>query len=529
VRASVQMVGMTFSATRTIIPNAECKLMSSLRLRGGRAQISTKLESMATPQSVTLDESATRRESLLVAIALAAVVAIRFIAPTTTPSVSADEGTWPWTVRLFEAEGRLEPNFFTTPGYHLVLAIPFALFGPSLLVARVVSALVSVLNLVLVYNISLRLFGNRRVARWALLLLGVSYPALLIDRKAFIEPIQMAWLLALVFAYLGEGRKARIGIALATAGLLLTKAQAAFIVPALLLASLMEWRRSPWGSWGHLAALSVGIGLATTAFAGLYLIAPAKFVIGWGQKLYAKGLPDAGSPFRTHAAAPLLRLGRISIHPLVWDVKLRMIAGVEPFLVVGGTVGVIKALWMKRYSVLTAWLPMAMVSYLVVGPLDNHVAAALPAFAIAGPWFFLHGPPPKWRTSLLACALTIALARSVGGLMVGRDPDRFGVRWLRQQVTKDDVTLGATMILMQLPSRGISIFDIPGSFMPSCNDVRGHNVSWVAIDSREWGGYVRRKRGETPAAIVNNLHDCATRAFESPSLTVLKVNSGPTP
>ena len=123
--------------------------------------------------------------------AIAVVIAVRLAGLDAFPLSHPDEGGWPLSVREWVESGKRAGDYYMAPGYHWLLGIPFYLFGPLHSVSRPVSAVLSLLTLYMFYRLAAQLAG-RPTAIAAALLLGTSYPAVLIDRRALIEPFQIA-------------------------------------------------------------------------------------------------------------------------------------------------------------------------------------------------------------------------------------------------------------------------------------------------------------------------------------------------
>jgi 4-amino-4-deoxy-L-arabinose transferase-like glycosyltransferase len=175
-----------------------------------------------------------RRQTAAYLVLFALVIAVRWISLDAYPRITADEGGWPLSVRNWVETGVQSKDYYMAPGYHWLLGIPFRLFGALHSVARPVSVLVSLLTLFLFHRLTRRLAGPG-MAFWSTLLLGTCYPAVLIDRRALMEPFQIALMTGLslaVVALLDRPAIARgLLVAGLTAALLLTKASGLFLLP----------------------------------------------------------------------------------------------------------------------------------------------------------------------------------------------------------------------------------------------------------------------------------------------------------
>lgn len=473
-----------------------------------------------------------RREVWALGMAAVAVLSVRLLFPTWAPPVSGDEGTWPLGAKLLADEGQLVPNFFTTPLYHLVLALQFKVFGSTLSVARVSSAVFGVVNLLLTYRLALRLLGDRRSAIWAALLLGTSYPAVLVDRKAFIESMQITWMLGLTICYLEVGRRALIGIILCTAGLLLTKANAVFLIPALGVASLVEWNKGPSGDWRHLAGLAAGVAIAMLGYALVYLVNPAEFIGGWSQKLMVgshqklatdltgSDIINAGPVQQVHR--PLFAIGRFRFNPFAWDGKIRELTASEPFLAVGGALAVFKALWTRRMPALSMWLLFGMAFYFVQGHLENHVLVLFPVLAIGTAWILFEGAKDSWPIVAATAIFLFGLGRATGNLATSPERTAAGTRWLAAHASPTESVVAAPRILMIVKGKPISMFALDDENLPTCATIRKVSADWIFFDDKEWMEYIRVAK-HTMKQVADSLAGCTTEAYRDRASRIYRV------
>ncbi|MCC6536579.1 MAG: glycosyltransferase family 39 protein, partial [Bryobacterales bacterium] len=180
-----------------------------------------------------------------------AVLAFHTVGLFSYPRVEADEGGWPLSVRAWVEAGTQGPDYYMAPAYHWLLGAPLALFGARHQVARPASVAAGLAALWLFHRLARRLAGAETAA-WALWLAGSSYGVLLLHRRALMEPWQVLLMMALTLTVVerpgGSWGWRLLAVAL-TALLLLTKASAVFLLPALVLAAAAGDRQGWRQGW----------------------------------------------------------------------------------------------------------------------------------------------------------------------------------------------------------------------------------------------------------------------------------------
>jgi hypothetical protein len=466
----------------------------------------------------------------LPAFVAVSILWIRLAALDVFPPAVADEGGWPLNVRLWVADGLVTKDYFTAPAYHWLLGIPFRLFEPSLGVARRVSAVAGLVSLVLLYGVALRVSRDRVTAAWAAVLLGFCYPAVVVDRRGLIEPIQTVWLLATVFFFAGDTRRDRWGLAVATCGLFLTKVSAAFILPALSLAALVEKRGSPLAShrWAKLGALWAGAGASGLGFALLFAGDPVLFSSGW------ETAAQAGT-----SSSVLVRAGRFGVDPLgVWE-GMRTLTEWAPFLTAFGVAAAVRSIWHREGTLVGAWVGFGLLWLLgQLYRLDNHWAVLFPGLALGtalllreleraeSPRRFL-GAGLTGSRIVLVLIVGYSASRIVGGLVTARDPSRAAVEWLKTNVQPDHTVVAAPYVLMQVPGHPVSFFDFERhAYVPNCESLHRVRATWVVVDRMEWMEYGARM-GHGGDVIDLALRECAGEVYRDSSVVMYRLSGGP--
>ncbi|GEM_PF-1716093 len=451
--------------------------------------------------------------------AIALVVIVHTLWLGRYPIIAPDEGGWPLAVRNWADHGLATFDYYQAPVYHWILGLAFRLFGPTVVVGRDTAAIFTLLGLACFTGAAYRLTGDRRTALWALLLLGLDYATVLTDRRAYIEPFQMFWMNALVFFCLGRTRRDLVAAALATAGLLLTKANGAFILVALVLASLTdappmdrERRRRSW------LALAAGAALAALVFAILAMHDPSEFLKGWIAT--TRGVPVR--PGNGPGVVPaVFRVGFIVIDPNFAFRILRVLSTDAPFGVVLGTAGAIMALFERRSTLIGWWFFLGLAALIVQAVwLENHLAVLYPAMALGSAWFLAEmdrtamarhrfGVRWTWASIVLVVVLVYDVARFAGGVATTREPSRATVQWLDRHTQPSDVVLAAPYIVMQRTTPAKSFWDLVPPYLPAADSLQAWHVRWLVVDRKEWIGAMRLQ-GADLGAFNNALAACCT-------------------
>lgn len=470
----------------------------------------------------------TRRLEWPVVLALLWIAALRLAGLGAYLRIEADEGGWPLAVRQWVETGTRTYDFYMAPGYHWLLGPAFWLLGPEHPAGRLVSALWGLAGLWLFHRLAARLAGPA-AAWWSVLILGASYAALLVDRRALIEPFQIMLMLALCVAVVEAGRGWRWVAASLTALLLLTKASAIFLLPALTLASL--WPGPVRTSWRRALQLGLvlgaGLALALAIFGWLYLSDPATFVHGWTKDMQivnTTGKPGAGSRFALNVES-------------TWR-TLRYFGTVDPALIVLAALGAGRALREGgRYPLMLAWLLLGG-AFLGV---QQYVAAQHRAILIAPMCFFGGWLLSEWdqraaryawlggriEVSWPRLCLVAIMAASTGRLLLtgGRfaERDTSGARWLNAQASPGEVVVAAPYVLMQLGRiRPVSFFTLPAPFLPRHAALAASQAAWIVVDDREWLVHIGEE-GVPAGEMETALGECCELAHTAPGSRVYRV------
>ena len=444
--------------------------------------------------------------SSLLWIALAVSVGLRVIGLDAAPRPSFDEGGWPLSVRQWALDGLITYDFHTAPGYHLVLGAVFKLAPPTMLTARIFSALIGLAALPLFWWIARRLSDDARVAAWATVILASANPAIDIARRALIEPIQMLWLLGVVGALTLAGPGTGTLVALLTAGLLLTKANAVVLLPVFAFSlwwdqnGLLRVRRTQ-----KVGGLAVGVALAGLVFLMLYRLDPATFVHGWGSTMLKEFQPTL---------SPIVRAGRFVVDPRLALEGVKFLAAESPFLFAFGVVGAARTLRERRLTIAGGWI-LVLLPFLLLQVVQSpqYFSVLYPALALCAAALLvsaerLESRRPGWAAIAVVVMVVEGLARTSGALLSTQRPDRPTVEFLRERVADSERVLAAPFVLMQLRGPGTSLFELgPEALVPTAAAVERLQANWIVLDRGEWQERLRWI-GIDSSTVADSLRDC---------------------
>ena len=467
---------------------------------------------------------------------IAVLVLVRLAGLDTFPLSHPDEGGWPLSVREWVESGQRAGDFYMAPGYHWLLGIPFYLLAPLHSVSRPVSAVISLCTLWLFYRLAARLAG-KPAAMGAVLLLGTSYPAVLIDRRALIEPFQIflitgLCLVAVPFTLPAPGRLRAwryLAAAALTALLLLTKASGAFILPAIVAALAWPWPGLGGAAWkrrlGITAALVCGVLAAAAVFWWIYTGDPVNFVKAWTRDLNKVNVPG------TRPSGG----GRFAIHPASIERTIRWYSEYEPVLLGLALLGLLKALWERKHTLMSAWLILgAIFLFIQLYVQENHRAILLPPLCFFAAYLLteLHAmlkmnaplaaaPRWSWAQAALGMLVLYSLARLGVGLAKTRPAELAATRWLAERTTEKSRVMAAPYVLMRLRAEPVAFWRLKQPFLPTAEQLRRWQPDWLVMEVEEW--QTEQEKYGPPEAMRNALAQCCEVAFVTPGATVYRV------
>jgi 4-amino-4-deoxy-L-arabinose transferase-like glycosyltransferase len=183
------------------------------------------------------------RAAVLIAIVLAAL-ALR-LAPWGQNRFLEDEALYAyWGLQIATgADPMLSYEPVDKPPFHpYTLGLSFLIFGQNETAARLPSLFASVADVVIVYALGRKLYGDDRVGLLAALLLALSPFDILFASTAFTDPLMTTWVLVSLLA----AAKGRLGIAGILAALAAaTKQQGLFYLPLVVIVGRLSKDRFP--------------------------------------------------------------------------------------------------------------------------------------------------------------------------------------------------------------------------------------------------------------------------------------------
>jgi len=452
---------------------------------------------------------------------LSAAVLLRLSWPFRPPLTHVDEGGWPLSVREWAVDGIVTFDFHKAPLYHLVLGALYRVAPPTMFTARLLSVLLGLMSLALLWWIAVRLLADRRAALWSVLLWASCFPASDLAGRALIEPLQLMLLLALLAALCSHGRRAGPLVALATAALLLTKANALVALPGLGLALFWD-RAGPLHESRNAkaAGLAAGVGLAAVAFVGLWMLDPDTFRRGWDATV---SRPDVIT------ARGSLRLGRFVLDPRLVEHGLEHLASQTPFLFAIGMLGAVRALSLRSATApALALVPMLMLVLLQGDQPPQYFATLYPLLALAAAGLLAalnEGPGGRavWPTIAVALIAVEGMSRTVATSVLLPPPERPAVEWLRSHTDRTAPVMAAPYILMQLRNPALSAFVEPTfPAAPDTATIARTGARWIAVDSREWDSYAR-KAGLDSTMMEAGFRECCERVFSDRAVRLYRI------
>jgi 4-amino-4-deoxy-L-arabinose transferase-like glycosyltransferase len=462
-----------------------------------------------------------RRQTAAYLVLFALVIAVRWISLDAYPRITADEGGWPLSVRNWVESGVQSKDYYMAPGYHWLLGIPFRLFGALHSVARPVSVLVSLLTLFLFHRLTRRLAGPG-MAFWSTLLLGTCYPAVLIDRRALMEPFQIALMTGLslaVVALLDRPAIARgLLVAGLTAALLLTKASGLFLLPALAASALWPWKRP----LPVLASLAAGTAIAAAVFWSLYLSDQAGFLAGWTTDIAVANVPGAA----VQGSA-----GRFAFNPVSIETTIRWFSEYEPLLFGISVLGLLKAVWDRQHGLMAGWYVLgAAFLFMQIYVQGNHRAVVLPplcffaAYLLCELHLMLERIRPQrfsWAQAAGVLIVCYSVARLGAGILRSSNPDAPVLSWMAAHAKADSRVMAAPYLLMQLGSRPVPFWSLGPPFVPTPEALRLTQPDWLIVDADEWRNHqqLASNRGEIDRALA----ECCELAYSAGPASIYRV------
>jgi 4-amino-4-deoxy-L-arabinose transferase-like glycosyltransferase len=433
---------------------------------------------------------------LLVALGARAVFLAEF------PQVQADEGLWTTSTKnflLFDdwfMDGR--NHLFLSPVFHFLSLGVFALLGPSIEAARVVSVLAGVGSVALIYLLGMRLLGDRTVALLAAAFMALDPWAVIHSRQAMTESVLLFFILGAAVLLLGRSRRELVLAGAVFSLAILTKLNAAAMGLALggylLLRSPAGGSTPAWRRRLEDGALFGGaaLGLAALGYWAVAQVDPERFVEVFQRELGGE-----------HVGAGEASTGRLGLRPVLAGSTLLELLRLNPFLFTYAALGGIVA-WASKARgrlLLGLWLVVGFAFPLlqIYQPIRYFFPVVpalllLVAFLVAGMSRAVSpgaGQDSRSRWAVLGGAAALVLAFNVAylgmSLLANRGSAPRAVEaWVRENTSPDEAILAAAYLATNPPNR-VYAHDVvrlfPGGLEEAVDELEIRYIIW---DAAEW-------------------------------------------
>lgn len=291
---------------------------------------------------------------------------------TTFPKLDVDEGLY--TIQAKDAvlfgDARMNGSYPDTvvvdPGHFGMLWALFQVAPATIFSVRLLNGLLGCLTLVIVWKLCREQFGQEH-AYWSLLILGLSFTMIGLNRRAWLETGVALFSTAAVWYSTRSGRWALAGLAASMAALLLYKMNAIYLVPSLLLPNRHEpfWR----GVVTRAGALMVGGLAAGAVFFLIYLHDPDLFSTTYQVQFNL-----------TTGELPIVGFGRFGLFPILLETTARtLVFGQTDLVALTGLAFVGTAMtWDRRELVTAKLLLWLLAGYTLLSIQFNHIPYYLP-------------------------------------------------------------------------------------------------------------------------------------------------------
>jgi 4-amino-4-deoxy-L-arabinose transferase-like glycosyltransferase len=434
---------------------------------------------------------------LVIAAVTVLLVAVRCVDVGAYPQVHPDEGFWTGgsrnLVRYGEPlmDGRLHP--FLSPAHFVELVGFFTIATPSLISARMFSAVMGLATCALISILSRRLFPRRP---WPFFLIfGFSSLTVLIQRVGLLEADLMFWLVLAATLWLAPGLSLKAGAGAAFGIALLVKGNSIYLLPAFLLTGGTDNVASAQRSWKPLGLFLLALGLVGGGgFLADCAIDPTAFEHAFRYEVDGQHFLDDGV---------LVHVGRFGLHPRrAWAV-CRELCMTDPLLLVLAALGLWQRLRRQCHSTradrfFAAWLIVGSVFHLSQIYVEHRylttLAPALAYFAACCVNALLDATFPWAR--IVAAGVFVLFAgyhatRFAGGLARQPNAEYWRiVAWISENVPHEARTLGSPVIGLSLPQRNYDyyrlVFPYDGSRPRALPEiVERYGIAYVLVDA-EW-------------------------------------------
>lgn len=437
---------------------------------------------------------------------------IRLVKLGVFPLVEADEGLWTNSTKNFLRFGDWfmdgRTHLFLSPVFHALTLPVFALNGASIVGARLVSVAAGVMSVWLIYRLIMHETARRDHALLAALVMGVSHWAVLTSRKAMIEPVELCALLAAADFLVRRGAWQQVvgGCLLGVA--LLTKLNAAFMLPVAglyLLMSRPSSARAAASTWSlprHVVVaglpLAIAVAVAALVYWPLYATHPVQFTSAFRFELDGVHF-DALSH-------PIVRLGRFGVDPLQEAKTVIEMFRDSPFVIVLAVLGVLVGIVERPAGsrLFALWLGIGLPFFLgqMLQPV-RYFYLLMPAFAYFASLALIRlgtvgeisvgaGRMTRLTAAAAATFLTFELAYAGASAAANREHALpTVVDWVTRETRPTDAIMAAGYYATDLPNRAYAHYRLARDTTQLLESIRKYDIRYVIVDNIEWRADLR--------------------------------------
>lgn len=421
------------------------------------------------------------------------------------PGVMADEGLWTESSKNYVLYGDRFMDRLThallSPFFHVLSSAVFAVSGPSIAAARIISALAGAASPILFFVLIRRMTERRDLALWGALLFSVSEWAAFTSRVALIESLQLALILLTMVLITFDGWRMAVLAGVAFSLVLLTKVNAIFALApcTVLLAQHARTNthesdsKSPWKrvALRSCVFLVVSLGVAGAIYGLLYLSWPVEFTRAFKYELDGKHFEALSHP--------LVRVGRFGIDPIFAGRTLLALFREEPFFLVLASLGLVVASYLRPRGSLffAAWLLIGG-AYLLTQMFQplRYFYLIFPAIlffavvaidAISSPRVPLTARLVRPQTAAISLIIVFELAYFAANGIANRGGGYANVvGWMQENTRPADRVLASALLSTDLKNRSYQFYRLLGSPQDLTRATQDFHIKYVVVDTSEW-------------------------------------------
>ena len=251
------------------------------------------------------------------AVAGAIIIVVRLAGLRFYPELAIDEGLWTLQAKDYVLFGEPHMNglrhLYLSPLSFALYTLWFKCLPATCFSVRLLSAILGILTWLLAFKLADRVFG-RRAAMISTLLLGFCFTDVVIHRRAYLENGVLFFSTMLILLSLSKHRVSLFGMFAGVAALMLYKANAIYVLPALLVPCALttrEWQASQ----RRTMVVMLGLLVSLAVFFLLYRLDPGRFRAAYEFELT-----------KTARARAFFRVGRFGLYP---DVLVSTVSGLS--------------------------------------------------------------------------------------------------------------------------------------------------------------------------------------------------------